>query len=359
MLTQLFFEQSIGFGLLFGEFLLAALLVFFLSMKLTGFADFLERNSGLSDVWIGMLLLAFITSLPEAVSSIGSTFIDGAINLGVSNLAGSNMFNIVIIVILDLVQGPGPILLLIKDHQVFIVAGGILLMALVGCAIALHIPFAGLDAPGRFTGIFFSIIIIVAFLVITWFLSNREKLEPCSASKTLKKNSLVAGSLRKPVLLFSLTSVFVIIASVWLLGTCDALARQPVTIGENSFQLSHTFVGAFFVAIVTSLPELFVSLGALRLGQVNMSIANIFGSNIINMGFIPIMHLFAGHASFYASISPLSVVMLFTSIIMSTLFITGLLIHSKRSFCYLGWEVTLILATYGCATYLLLSIGIL
>jgi len=307
-----------------------------------------------------MLLLAFVTSLPEAVNSIGSTFIQGAMNLGIGNLTGSNMFNIVIIVILDLVQGPGPLLLYVKEHQVFIAAGGILLMALVGCAIALHVPFDGLTVPGLHTGAVFSIVVAVAFMAVAWLITHRDATATEEEQEKSPQEEMDCdASSRRTVLLFTVCAAGVVIASVWLLHTCDALARQPLVLWNRQITLGHTFVGAFLVALATSLPELFVSLGALKLGRINMSVANIFGSNIMNMGFIPLMHLCAFRGPFYANISPASLVMLFAAVIMSTLFIVGLLVHSKKSFLFLGWEAFLILLTYVSSAYLVFRLGVL
>ena len=358
MFVQWFLAQYQCFSLLLGEFLLAALLVLGLSIKLTAYADRLEKSTRLSEMWIGMLLLAFVTSLPEAVNSIGSTLIQGALNLGIGNLTGSNMFNIVIIVILDVVQGPGPILLFVKDNQVFIAAGGILLMGLVGCAIALHVPFEGLASPGKYAGIAFTLAIFATFLAVTWVITHRDakQIEKDRSSTDNKQAS--SSSARRSILLFAAYSIAVVLTSVWLLRTCDAIARQPVTIGSRHLILGHTFVGAFLAAVATSLPELFVSLSALRLGRVNMSVANIFGSNIMNMAFIPLMHLFAFRTAFYVDVSPASLVMLFAAIIMSTLFIFGLLIHSKKSFLFLGWEAVMILLTYLSAVYLVFRMGL-
>ena len=157
MITSFLFPAYQGFALLLVEFLLAGGLVLALSIRLTHEADEIERLTPLSELWIGMLLLAFVTSLPEAVNSIGATLIDGALDLGVGNLTGSNMFNLMIIVVLDVVQGPGPILLMVTHSQVFVAAGGILLMAAVGGAIAHGIPSGGLPTSEGITGIAFSI----------------------------------------------------------------------------------------------------------------------------------------------------------------------------------------------------------
>ncbi len=347
------------------EFLLAGGLVLALSIILTKKADLLEQLTPLSEMWIGMLLLAFVTSLPEAVNSIGAVLIDGALDLGVGNLAGSNMFNIIIIVIMDLSQGSGPILLMVANSQIFIAAGGMLIMGLVGCAIARHIPVAGIPTPGLWIGIAFSVAIFVGFLVVNWLLvsGKEEESDPANVPSTnqpINKSTapiLPSQTLKNTILIFVITSVSVVFSALWLLRICDTMAIRPITLGSNTFTLGHSFVGSFLLALATSLPELFVSLGALKLGRVNMSIANIFGSNIMNMSFIPIMHLVSRQANFYSVINPATLVMLFAAIIMSTLFIVGLMAKGKRSFLFLGWETITILAVYLVAAIMVFRMG--
>lgn len=357
MFVQLFFERYQCFSFLVAEFLLAAGFVFVLSIKLTIHADQLERSTGLSEIWIGGLLLAFVTSLPEAVNSIGSTFIQGAMNLGVGNLIGSNMFNIVVIVVLDIAQGPGPIMMLVKKSQIFMAAGGVLLMGVVGVTIALHIAAPGDGQLGPAAGIASSLIIFAIVVAVIRVFTHRDSkkrvVDPEREARVPDSSSL------NLILRFAGHAGLIVLASVWMLRTCDAMARQPLVLGHPELVLGHTFVGAFLVAIATSLPELFVSLGALRLGRVNMSIANLFGSNVMNMAFIPIMHLFVFHAGFYAEVSPDILGLFVAAIIMSLLFIAGLFSNSKRSLLFLGRETTLILLVYIVATVLAFRAGVL
>ncbi len=359
MILDILLPNYQGFALLIVEFLLAGGLVLALSIRLTHAADRLERLTPLSELWIGMLLLAFVTSLPEAVNSIGATLMEGALDLGVGNLTGSNMFNIVIIVVLDVVQGPGPIMLLVKDSQVFIAAGGVLLMGLAGCAIARYVPVDGLPCPSAWTGIAFSVAIFLGFLVVNWLLVHRDTSSPATDKGTDTEADEASGpGLKRTIIVFSAAAVAVVFTSLWLLRICDTMSTRPITFGDTSFSLGHSFVGSFLLALATSLPELFVSLGALKLGRVNMSVANIFGSNIMNMAFIPIMHLVSRNAAFYSAINPASLVMLFAAIIMSTLFIVGLQAQSKRSFCFLGWEALTILAVYLSTAFLVFRMGV-
>jgi len=241
-----------------------------------------------------------------------------------------------------------------------VAAGGMLVMGLVGCAIARHIPVAGIPTPGLWVGIAFSVTIFITFLVVNWLLVSGKE-DDSSSPQPIKQSTNPlpppSQSLRNTIFIFVITSIGVIFSALWLLRICDTMAVRPITLASNTFTLGHSFVGSFLLALATSLPELFVSLGALKLGRVNMSIANIFGSNIMNMSFIPIMHLVSRDAGFYSAINPATLVMLFAAIIMSTLFIVGLMAKGKRSFFFLGWETITILAVYIVAAVMVFRMG--
>jgi len=359
MFVDIFFAQYQSLSLLMGEFLVTAVLVLILSVRLTTTADRLERATRLSEIWIGAVLLAFVTSLPEAVNSIGATFIQGALNLGVGNLVGSNMFNMVLIVVLDLVQGRGPILMFIKKSHIYMAAGGIVLMGILGSVIALHVALPSVCQPGSYVGVGASAVLFLAFIAVVWAFAGIDSKERAGGHDAPPLEEVDASPSRHPGVLFLGYAVLLILASVWMLRTCDAIARQPVTLAGRSAVFGHTFVGAFLVAVATSLPELFVSIGALKLNRLNMSIANLFGSNVMNMAFIPVMHLFVFRAGFYLDVSPENLLLVVAAITMSILFIAGLLVSSKKSFLLLGWETMLMLLVYLAATFLVFRSGVL
>jgi len=89
--------------------------------------------------------------------------------------------------------------------------------------------------------------------------------------------------LGKTVLRFGLASLVVVGAGIWI---------PRVAVDLASFMGWHqTFVGTIFVAISTSLPELMVTLGALRLGAVDLAVGNLLGSNLVNLALLGVMDI--------------------------------------------------------------------
>ncbi len=102
----------------------------FLALSGKGIAD----ETGVGPTFVGALLLAMATSLPELVASLAAVRI-GAFDLAVGNLFGSNAFNMTILFAADLAYLPGPILAAVDPAQVVAGVGGILLMAIALAAV--------------------------------------------------------------------------------------------------------------------------------------------------------------------------------------------------------------------------------
>jgi len=78
--------------------------------KLAKYGDLIAEKTGLGRIWIGVVLLATITSLPELATGISSVTFVGEPDLTMGDLFGSNLINLVIIAVIDLFYTRGPVL---------------------------------------------------------------------------------------------------------------------------------------------------------------------------------------------------------------------------------------------------------
>ena len=85
------------------EFILSAAVITFAAMQLAKYGDVIGLRTGLGGMFVGTLLLAAATSLPELITTI-SAIQSGVPNLAAGNLFGSNMFNMFLIAVLDMVH---------------------------------------------------------------------------------------------------------------------------------------------------------------------------------------------------------------------------------------------------------------
>lgn len=128
----------------------------------------------------------------------------------------------------------------------------------------------------------------------------------------------------------AVSTLFVVAAAMWLAKSADTIALVT--------GLGRTFVGSIFLAIVTSLPEMVVSLAAMRLGALDLAIGNIFGSNMVNMFIVFICGLFSKNGPILAHVTPTHMFTAALSILLTHIAITGIYAQNKKTVLGLGWD---------------------
>jgi cation:H+ antiporter len=111
----------------------------------------------------------------------------------------------------------------------------------------------------------------VAVRVIFTHERNRRALETREVAEELQYGEI---SLRAAATHYAVAAVVVVGAALWLPRLGAEVARQT--------GLGQAFVGSLFIAVTTSLPEIVVSLTAVKIGAIDLGIANVLGSNLFN-----------------------------------------------------------------------------
>ncbi|MGX8693549.1 MAG: calcium/sodium antiporter [Methanobrevibacter sp.] len=208
---------------------------------------------------VGLTIVAFGTSAPEAAVSITSS-ITGSNAMAVSNVIGSNMFNLLMVIGLSAFLGE----LLMEKNTLnkdlpFLVGITVLFAAFI---------LIGWDIS-NIEGIVLLIILIayLTYLIITARKSND------------------ANVVEKPKLSLPKSIVFIIVGLAGIVLGGDLVVNSASDIAI-ALGMSETLVGLTIVAIGTSLPELVTSLTALKKGENQLVIGNVIGSNIFNILFV-------------------------------------------------------------------------
>jgi cation:H+ antiporter len=111
--------------------------------------------------------------------------------------------------------------------------------------------------------------------------------------------------------------------------------------------LSRTFVGTVLMAIVTTLPEMAVTLGALRLGALDMAIGNLLGSNLFNVMIIAVDDLFYLRGPLLEDAAPVHAGTAITALVMTGLVIVGLVMRPQgRVLRITSWVSVSLMAAY-------------
>lgn len=152
---------------------------------------------------------------------------------------------------------------------------------------------------------------------------------------------------------------------VGLIGIAGSrLSRYGDVIAEKT-GLSGTWIGlillatgTLFVAFATSVPEIVVTVSALRIGALDMAIGNLLGSNLFNIAIVAVDDLFFLKGPILSHVSPLHAVSAMSAIMMTGVAITGLLYRPKtRLFQTVGWASLLLLSLYLLNSYVLYLYG--
>ncbi|MHA7734035.1 calcium/sodium antiporter [Nitrosopumilus sp. S6] len=231
----------------------------------------ISNRLGISQLVIGLTVVAFGTSAPELAVSISSAM-QGLSDVSVGNVVGSNIVNIGAILGISAILSPIIVSKSAIRKEVPIMIGvSFLLLAIV------------MDGKIDFLD---GILLVIGIIVFTGYSYRSSKKDTDTkvipSSQILQKN------------IFSKSIIFIIIGLVLLTGGSFLTVDNAVIIGTN-FGVSELFMGLTVVAIGTSLPELITSVVAARKGHADLSVGNIVGSNIFNiMAILGISSLISG-----------------------------------------------------------------
>ncbi|MYL30940.1 sodium:calcium antiporter [Halobacillus halophilus] len=285
-------------------FLLSAVIVVYAAVYLNRFGDVISRKSTLSGAVVGTFLIAGATSLPELTTSLTAVYIDNP-DIAVGNMLGSNVFNLLIIAVVDMIYRKRKMFNAIdeKQHMPTAVAGiGFTLIVVA----ALILPF---DFSLFNIGIEM-FILVGLYIAATRFINQGEEEEIDEAAAVGKDYSLKGA-----VTGFIITALLVFASGSALSISGDQLAQQT--------GMSSSFVGSFLIAASTSLPELVTVLVAMKMSNYGMALGSILGSNLFNLQLLAVTDIFYQKGAILQSLSSthlpvalLSAAMLFLTVFM-------------------------------------------
>lgn len=324
------------------KFLVCLVIILFAGTKLARYGDVIAEKTGLGRVWIGLALIAFVTSLPELVTGVSAAVWVKIPDLAMGTLMGSCLFNLLILALLDVLHRGTPIISLASPGHMISAGAGIVLIAFAGGSILAGEKFAGLSLG--WLGIP-SIIIILFYLGGMWGIFRYERKRRSLSPETSAPKYGEEAS-RGVYWKFALAAAAVIGAGIWLAFVGDEIAE--VTGWGTSF------IGTMLLAISTSMPELVICTAALRLGAIDMAVADVLGANMINIAKIFVVDIFYTQGSFLTAVSEDNIRTAIVAVVMSLIVIIGLFFRQKRkTFVIFSWYTPLLVGLYAYGVYAL------
>ena len=324
------------------QFAACAAVIAVAGANLSRYGDVIAEKSGVSRSWVGLVLLATVTSLPELVTGVAAVAIAAVPNIAAGDVLGSCVFNLAILVVVDYLHRNEPVYRRARQGHILSAGFGVVMIGFVGLNLLLggRIDALSLGHVGIYTP---AIVLLYAVAIRAVFHYEREELRAHVHEETLRYPHM---TLRQAATRYAVAALCILAAGTWLPFAGAELAR---VMGWHG-----TFVGTLFVAGATSLPELAVTVVALRIGAVDMAIANLLGSNLFNIVVLAVDDLFYLPGPLLSHVSPMHAMSAITACVMSGVVIVALLYRpGSRVLRTVGWASVCLVVLYLLNAYVL------
>ena len=331
-----------GHGVLLpaGAFALAGALVFAVASRLAHNADLLADATGLGRLWIGSLLLAASTSLPEIVTDVGAAMF-ALPNIGVGDVFGSTLANMLLLAFLLIVYERRRILEQAAIDHALVGALAIVLAALAGLSLA----SGGL---GRIYNIGVDTLAIALIYVLGMRIVFDLTQRPAAAARVESPEERKEDP--RVLTRRALRAFLYAAAGLALTAPLLVLSAQAFAIETG---LSNSFVGVTLVGFTTSFPEIAAAIAAVRLGAVDLAVGNIFGSNAFNMTVLLFMDIAYRGKPLLAAVERDHVVSAFSAVLALAFGVMAILARTHRKIWVSRTFAAAIIFIYALNVYLL------
>jgi cation:H+ antiporter len=247
-------------------FLGSSAAVIFFGTLLAKYGDALATLTGWGRLFVGSILLALATSLPELSTNISAVQLDPPNpELALGNILGANMINMFTMAMVALVFGGRRFLQRVAPEQ-----GYLILLAAVMTALAVLFAAIRLDVAFWQIGLSSVVLLVVYVIGMRIVYAKRPESEQEEAGEEDPAMTLARASL-----LFTLVSVGVVIAGIFLAWSVDQIAGIT--------GVASSTLGILVASIVTTMPEATATVAAARMGAADLGVAGLYGSCVFNV----------------------------------------------------------------------------
>jgi cation:H+ antiporter len=308
------------------ELLLCLVVIGYAGYKLSRYGDIIADKTGMSASWVGLILLSTATSLPELATGMSSVAFADAPNIAVGDVLGSTVFNLAILVLLDKLYSRETLYSRAAQGHILSASLGTILIAFAGFSLLLD--RAGMSPVLWHVGFYSPFILLVYLVAVRAVYSYERRMLSEYTEESAERYPDV--TLRSAVKGYALSASAVVLAGSWLPFVAKDISEL--------MGWGRSFVGTLLVAGVTSAPEAAVTISALRIGALDMAIANLLGSNLFDIIILAVDDLFYSKGSLLAHVDASHALTAFTAVMMSALVGVGLIFRPQgRAVLGLTW----------------------
>ncbi len=266
------------------SYVVLAVIVVLVSNKLANYVDLIDKKTNISGAFIGGVILAAVTSLPELFTSISAVAIVRQPDLVIGNILGSNLFNETVLGVVLLFCAKGFSKASIGKSHLITTGFSIFIFLLMILTSVLGIDYTVFHIS------IFSVIIIIAYALSIKYMANDDSDNDESTDSPL--------TIKQITVRFIILAVVLVASSIMLTLVTDSLQQNLEGVGIN---LGKTVAGAIFLGIATSLPELTSSLALVKKKNFNATTGNLLGSGVFNFCILAIADILYVGGSVYGS----------------------------------------------------------
>ncbi len=321
-------------------------MVWFAGVRLTRHVDAVARRTGMTQAFVGMLLLGGITSLPE-VANVTNASIIGNPALAINNLLGAVAINMFLLAVADAWIGREAVTSIVVRPSTMMMAT-LCMLTLVAVAAAVTLGDVGIMGFGA-AGLLIGAISIGSFWLATgydarspWSVEIRDR-EEKETEKTESSISLAGLWWR-----IAFYGALIFGAGYALSQTGDAIAKQS--------GISSALVGFVFISAATSMPDLTTIVTSLRLHRPEMAFGQVFGTNFVNLSLIALGDALFTGGPVINELGRFEVVSALLGATLIGIFMVGLLEHRDRTVFKMGYDSATVILLFGAGVGLLATL---
>jgi cation:H+ antiporter len=258
-------------------FLVSAAVIVYAGTKLSRYGDQIADLTGLGGLWIGVVLMAGATSLPEVFTTVSASLLD-APDLAAGDLFGACMTNMLTLGLIDMMHRQKRVWQQAAFEHALSAGLAMFLTGLAAFFILLgqDVKHIGIGSGSAILLLFYILGMRIIFRQESVKRRQREQEKVVEGqAREEEKGPSKRDGLKRAALGFGLAALGLLIAAPFLASSANEIAERS--------GVSATFIGTSLVAITTSLPELVTAFAAVRLGAFDLAVGNLFGSNAFNM----------------------------------------------------------------------------
>lgn len=322
-----------------------AALVWVAGWRLAVYADRFASASGIGHATVGMVVLAGLTSLPEVAVTLSAAIADTP-RLAVNNLLGSIAMQIAVLALADALIGRQALTVVVGNSVVLLQAtmNALLLVLLALALVVGDVPFLGAGA--------WTWGLAAAYAFAIWTVAHSGDRQAWQAQRTARQRELEAeGSeagqapppradepLRPLVLRLAAGGAVILVCGFLLSRTGEALAEQT--------GLGTSFMGAVFLAMATSLPEVSSVVSSMRRRRYEMALSDIFGTNLFNILLVfGVDFLYRGGPAL-REVGRFSLAASLLGALLASIYLVGLIERRDRTLARMGLDSVAVLVVY-------------